>query len=320
MVDACGDCDYRRGMQVRGRSLFAGGGIQLPGVKVTTLTILGAFAAGVLIGWLTTLIPGFVQASTLPTASPSPSPSATLDTDVSVPPLAPILRDYNDDDGDAGLLSLDYPYQGDGTFSVVGGGTEPDPLGPSVRWISIEVEDGINVEGSRFAGFVMDTLNDPRGWGANNPLQYARTDGVADYRIVIASPYTAAAVCPHPHEAAPERVVIEGEEPSPGPSVMAEPSPSMGEQEQTCAERSLTVISVYDWAAGVEAFGDEYQQSRRYQVLHGVGHLMGFEDEECTGGPASVMTHQSALPEDCTANPWPYPDAAVPSATPDPSG
>jgi len=307
-------------MQVRGRSLFAGGGIQLPGVKVTAITILGAFAAGVLIGWLTTLIPGFVQASTVPTASPSPSPSATLDADVSVPPVAPIERDYTDDDADAGLLSLDYPYEGAGTFSVVDGGTEPDPLGPPVRWISIEVEDDINVNGRQFAEFVMDTLNDYRGWGAEERLQYARTDGVADYRIVIASPYTAAAVCPSPHAAAPESVVIEGQEPSPGPSVTAEPSPSTGVQEESCAERSLGVISAYDWSAGVESFGDRYQQSRRYQVFHTIGHLMGFEDEECTSGRASVMTRQWVLPEDCTANAWPYPDAPEPAPSPEPSG
>ncbi len=152
-------------------------------------------------------------------------------------------------------------------------------LGPPVRWVSFEVEDGIGVNEQNFATFVMDALNHPRGWGSNGRVQYARTDGVADLRIVLASPYTAAALCANPHEAAPDRAQIESDlEATPTPSPSPLPDSSVEPDDETCAARSIMAISLYDWAAGLSVYDERRTQSRVYQIMHGVGHLMGFED------------------------------------------
>ena len=47
----------------------------------------------------------------------------------------------------------------------------------------VEVERGLPVDGARFAGFVLATLNDDRSWGHDGAMTFARTDGdAADHR------------------------------------------------------------------------------------------------------------------------------------------
>ena len=84
--------------------------------------------------------------------------------------------------------------RGAGTFVVVPG-TDPGPGTGAVRTVRVEVEDGLAVDGAAFAATVMATLNDPRGWGADGSLSFARTDGDAELRVVLASPTTVDALC-----------------------------------------------------------------------------------------------------------------------------
>ncbi|PKQ25552.1 MAG: hypothetical protein CVT64_09025 [Actinobacteria bacterium HGW-Actinobacteria-4] len=302
-------------MKWRGRDLFAGGGIHLPGIKVTALTIVAAFIAGILIGWFTALLPNIISALSGspepgPTVSPEPAPS--IDPTL-LPQLAPIFRDLDADDIRAGLTSLEYPYEGDRTFTVVPGGTNANPAGPPVRWVSIEIEGGLSLDPEIVADFVMDQLSDPRGWGANDRLQYARTDGVADYRVVFASPLTAATMCgdfvPRRSDASPTATVeVEPVVSVPEPASV-ESSPSPSPTAPTCDQRGMIIISAYDWAAGLQRFGFERTDSRTYQLLHEMGRLAGNPIEECASGRASVMVDQRTLDEACTTNPWPFPDA-----------
>src|SRR5690606_19796722 len=142
-------------------------------LKVTVLTILGAFVAGIAVAWITTLLPGWIAALNAPAPDPDAHVTATPvpDPSVSVPPLEPIFRDLNEDDRRAGLTSLDYEYIGTGVFDVVPGVEEEDAGGPPTRWVSVSVEGGLAVDQELFAEFVMEALNDPRGWGAHGRLQ-----------------------------------------------------------------------------------------------------------------------------------------------------
>lgn len=322
MVVMSGDTNYRRCMVRRERGLFAGGGISRltpKAVALGFLTVVAAFLAGLLVAWLTSLLPEILEGSDEPSPTPSVTPSQRPSLDPSLAPeIDPILRELDDEDIAAGLLSLEIPYEGEGTFSVVEGSTEPDSNGPPVRWVSIEIEDGLDVDARVFSDFVMTYLNDSRGWGANDRLQYARTDGVADIRIVLASPVTATLLCPDSHAVAPDRTVFE-DEPDTGPSVTPTPGITPTPQESSCAARSVMTISIYDWAAGLPNFVDERSASRVYQLMHSLGHLMGREEEECTGDQAPVMADQTSLPDDCAINPWPYPEEGAADATPEPT-
>ena len=74
-------------------------------------------------------------------------------------------------------------------------GTDPGPGTGAVRTVRVEVEDGLAVDGPAFAATVMATLNDPRGWGADGSVSFARTDGDAELRVILASPATVDDLC-----------------------------------------------------------------------------------------------------------------------------
>lgn len=296
-------------------------------VASALLVAVGALVAGVIVAWATTLVP---QLFAEPEPSPSPSPSASLPDpgDVTVPTLQPILRELDDADRLAGVTTLDFTYQGNGSFTVLPGKGEPRGDAP-VRWVSILVEDGVEANPEAFGSFVMETLNDNRGWGSEDRMQFVQTDGVADYRIRLASPFTAAAICPDNHVAAIVGPVMEatpsaqaeGESPEPSlpPGVVAgEGIPDAGgesEADPACALDGDIVISIYEWSAGFSAFGPDRTAARQYIVNHQIGHLFGNEELECSSGRAAVMANQRVeLP--CDANAWPFPDAeavAVPT-------
>jgi len=292
----------------RGR-LFAGRGISLPGAKVTVLTVLVAFILGVSVGWGTTLVASRIGAespSPTPSTSPSATPSAT--PEVSVPPTAPIDRPLDDADRAAGLTTLFVPLQGDGTFTPVP--ALPAQTGDSgiTKLVRIDIEDGLTMSGAALSSFVMAALNDARGWGEQGTLHFVQTDGAPDIRVVFASPYTTALLCPTPHAPAPL---------TPATPPTATPTPSGAPGAIACAAQDVVLISLYDWAAGLSTYAGDRTESRAYLLSHGMGHVLGKSDGECKKGVADVMVDQRTVVDACTVNPWPFPNAKTnPSATP----
>lgn len=291
-------------MSRRAGGLFAGRGIALPGIRVTVIVIALAFVLGIGAGWLTAQVPDLYRAWTAPPEpSESPSPSASPTVEVSLPPLEPITRELGEDDAAAGIVSTLVRERGEGTFTPAPGVTPTVEDGGPVRYVRIDIEDGVTMDGDAVATYVMEALNDARGWGSAGRLQFVQTDGAADVRIVLASPYTAATLCREPHAAA----VLD-----PGATASASPSPSASATvAPPCAVQGIVPISVYDWTAGLAPFESNVRGSRIYQLNHGVGHVLGEEDAACESGLAPVMTVQTELPEACRWNPWPYPEAAA---------
>ena len=74
-------------------------------------------------------------------------------------------------------------------------GSAPAPGRGEVRTVRVEVERGLPVDGARFAGFVLATLNDDRSWGHDGAMTFARTDGDAPIVVVLASPETSSELC-----------------------------------------------------------------------------------------------------------------------------
>ena len=313
--------NYRRGVFRPGKTMFAGRGISLPGFAVTAGVIVLAFGLGLGAGWLTDSLPGILHAD--PEATPSPSVSHAIVPTVapSLPPLAPITRELTQEDRDAGVTTTAYKVRGDGTFRVVPGTGVPSPTGGDVRWVSVSVEDGVTADARAFRAFVLNALNSNRGWGSGGSLQFVGTDGVADYRVVLASPYTTAAVCPDPHEAVAVGPVTEA---TPSATPSPTPSPTSGSDDGTaahlCSQDGVIVLSTYDWTAGLPAYGTDYQGSRVYLLMHRLGLLMGRDETTCASGRADVMdAQQENLSADCQVNPWPYPDAPEVLNTPTPA-
>jgi len=283
------------------RRLFAGRGISLPGVGTTILVIVGAFAIGIAAGWGTTLFAsniGEPEPSPSPSASPSPSVTPTPDIDVSLPPLEPVTREIDDADKLAGLRTLDYPIRGEGTYTVVPAPEATTPDAGVVEHVRIDVEEGLQMIDGTLGAFVMSALNDPQGWGQSGTVAFVQTEGAPDVRIIFASPFTAAALCPTPHEPA---VLTPSATPSPTPSPTAAPLAIQ------CATQGAIVVSVYDWIQGLEPFAEDRTNARVYLLNHAMGHVLGKADDSCKKGVANVMVDQRTLKKACTPNPWPFP-------------
>ncbi|WP_084124262.1 DUF3152 domain-containing protein [Demequina sp. NBRC 110054] len=298
------------------RGLFARSGIDpLTPVKVLLVVVL-AFAIGVGAGWFSTQVPGYYRGLTEPEPSHSPSVTPSPIPSLSVEPSAQpaIARDLDTDDAEAGIVDIDVPYRAEETFTAVAGTEEASGDALATRWVRIEVEDGLDVNAYKLSEFVMDTLNDNRGWGTDNTIEFLRTDGVPDARIVIASPRTAAALCSDPRSGLASGPVVEG---SVEPSQSADEDLDVDSVASSCAAAGIMVVSLYDWTAGVESYDDARQDSRRYLLTHFAGTLLGHSQEKCGKGLASVMVDQASMKKSCKVNPWAYPDAdPSPSAGP----
>jgi hypothetical protein len=283
------------------RRLFAGRGIALKSLGAALIVIVVAFAVGIAAGWGTSLFANVLE-PTPPSPSPSlsPSPSATPTMDVSVPPMDPITRSIDEADRVAGLRTLAFPVQGDGTFTTAPAPDATPPDSGIVQYVRIDVEDGLQMANGKLSAFVMAALNDAQGWGHEGPTTYIQTDGAPDVRIVLASPYTAAALCPTPHEPAPLT-------PSASPSPSTSPTVSQPPITVQCATQGAIVVSVYDWIQGVSGFAENRTDARIYLLNHGLGHILGNPDVGCKKGVADVMVNQQELPAKCTPNPWPFP-------------
>jgi hypothetical protein len=183
-------------------------------------------------------------------------------------------------DVDAGLLSPDVVEAAAGTFTVVPG-TDPGPGTGAVRTVRVEVEDGLLVDGPAFAATVMATLNDPRGWGADGSLSFARTDGDAELRVILASPTTVDDLC----------------------------APLDTGGEVSCGTNGRAVLNLRRWVLATQEYAADKAAYRQYLVNHEVGHLLGHRHERCPGPGqrAPLMQQQSYRAAPCTPNPWPFP-------------
>lgn len=201
-------------------------------------------------------------------AQPGPAPVTTT-------PAAPAP------DAAAGVLSDEVPSVGTGTTDVVAGSVPAPGAGP-VRTVRVEVEGGLPVDGVAFAGFVMDTLNDPHGWGAGGAMSFARTDGDAEITVALASPETSARMC--------------------------RPLDTGGTL--SCRNGPRAILTHHRWVLAHPDYGADRTGYRHYVVNHEVGHFLGHGHVRCPGAgvPAPVMMQQTKGLLGCAPNPWPHPE------------
>lgn len=185
-------------------------------------------------------------------------------------------------DVSAGLLSLAVPTSASGELVVVPG-VQAAPGPGAVRTVRIEVERGLAVDPGLFALTVMTTLNDPRGWGADGSVTFARTDADADLSVVLASPRLVDRLC----------------------------APLATAGKVSCGTNGRAVLNVRRWIEGAAGWDGDKVAYRQYLVNHEVGHLLGHRHEHCAGAGklAPLMQQQSGSTGVCTPNAWPFPSA-----------
>lgn len=182
----------------------------------------------------------------------------------------------------AGVLSTAVPTSASGTLVVVPGSEAAPNPERLVRTVRVEVEAGLDVNPQAFADFVMETLNDPRGWGGDGSISFARTDGAAHIRVVLASPNKVDAMC----------------------------APLYTHGDYSCGRYGHAAINYTRWVQATDEFPDRTLY-RRYVVNHEVGHLLGHQHGACPGAGqlAPIMQQQSIRVAPCTPNAWPFPGA-----------
>lgn len=181
-----------------------------------------------------------------------------------------------------GLWQLDVPYDAGGELRTVPGEVDPPREAARTATVRIQVEVGLAVSGREFARQVMATLNDPRGWGHDGSVVFARTDGEADIDITLASPATTDELCA--------------------------PVPTRGRV--SCGRVGFAVLNAERWAHGAEPFldaGGTVAEYRHYLVNHEVGHVLGQPHVACPapGAVAPVMVQQTLGVDGCVPNGWP---------------
>jgi hypothetical protein len=215
----------------------------------------------------------------------TPAPTATTPAPTATTPVPAVTRAPNKDrpsasDRLAGLRSRKVVWSGSGRLRVVPGQSTPKGRGRVYR-IRIEVESGLNIDRAAFAKFVLDTLNDKRSWSEHGRRRFARTDGAADLRVILASPATSAALC--------------------------RPLRTFGKL--SCHVGDSAVLTSYRWTKAMAAYAGDHDGYRHYMVNHEVGHALGHAHQYCSGRGrmAPVMMQQTKGLRGCTPNPWPHP-------------
>jgi hypothetical protein len=209
-----------------------------------------------------------------PSASPSASSSASPSGSASA------AAGVAGADRAAGVTSTRFSTSGSGKLVVVKG-SAPAPGRGTVVKIRVEVEAGLPIDPQDFAGFVMDTLNDPRSWGHGGRMTFARTDGAAGIRVVLASPDTSARMCL--------------------------PLKTFGRL--SCHSGDAAVLTEYRWVKAIPEYGSDRTGYRHYVVNHEVGHALGHGHQQCAGRGqvAPVMMQQTKGLKGCLPNSWPFP-------------
>ncbi len=172
-------------------------------------------------------------------------------------------------------------YAGTGTYRVVSSDRPTVGRGGRTVAYSIEVEDGLRIDGRAFADTVTRILSDERSWIGSGRvrLRQVAAPASADFNIRLSSPSKTDALC----------------------------APMTTEGIYSCRNGRNVVVNYYRWTAGAYAYPNALESYRTYVVNHEFGHALGHDHRPCagSGAPAPVMLQQSISLRGCQAREWP---------------
>jgi hypothetical protein len=166
-----------------------------------------------------------------------------------------------------------------GHLRVVPGRT-PRPRGKEIVRFMVEVEGGLPVGGTEFAGIVTRVLNAARSWGGGE-IAFRRVGRPpARFRVALTSPATTDRLC----------------------------APLDTQGIFSCHQDGRAILNYFRWKNGARSYRGDLDRYRTYLVNHEVGHSLGHSAHRscpASGARAPVMMQQTKGVGPCRANPWP---------------
>ena len=152
--------------------------------------------------------------------------------------------------------------------------------GALIRY-DLRVEDGLSIDPDEAAVVIQGVLDDARSWRGTRRWRFELTPAgqSATLHAYIVTPKTTDQLC----------------------------APLLTRGEVSCQNGNRVVLNAKRWLLGVDSYGSDLTNYRRYLVNHEFGHALGKHHVDCPGPGklAPVMMQQTKGLGACRKNPWP---------------
>jgi Protein of unknown function (DUF3152) len=180
-------------------------------------------------------------------------------------------------------LEVYLPQSGPGTYQAARESVpSTSSFGVLIRY-DVRVEDGLSIDPDKAAVLIQGVLDDPRSWRGTRRWRFelVPVGQSATLHAYIVTPDTTDRLC----------------------------APYLTRGEVSCQNGDRVVLNAKRWLFGVDSYGSDLINYRRYLVNHEFGHALGKHHLDCPspGRLAPVMMQQTKGIGACRKNPWPLP-------------
>ena len=180
------------------------------------------------------------------------------------------------------LETVTVPESGPGTYQAAEKSVRSMSSDGALIRYDVRVEDGLSIDPDEAAILIQGVLDDARSWRGTRRWRFELTPAgqSATLHAYIVSPKTTDRLC----------------------------APLLTRGEVSCQNGNRVVLNAKRWLLGVDAYGSDLTNYRRYLVNHEFGHALGKHHVNCPGAgrPAPVMMQQTKGLGACRKNPWPH--------------
>jgi len=173
------------------------------------------------------------------------------------------------------------PQSGPGTYQAARKSVPSTSLHGALIRYDVRIEDGLSIDPDKAAVLIQGVLDDPRSWRGTRRWRFelVPVGQSATLHAYIVTPNTTDALC----------------------------APYLTRGEVSCQNGDRVVLNAKRWAFGVDSYGSDLTNYRRYLVNHEFGHALGKHHLDCPGRGrlAPVMMQQTKGLGACRKNPWP---------------
>jgi hypothetical protein len=173
------------------------------------------------------------------------------------------------------------PQSGPGTYQAAKKSVRSRSSHGALIRYDVRIEDGLSIDPDKAAVLIQGVLDDPRSWRGTRRWRFelVPVGQSATLHAYIVTPNTTDRLC----------------------------APYLTRGEVSCRNGDRVVLNAKRWLFGVDSYGSDLTNYRRYLVNHEFGHALGKHHLDCPGPGrlAPVMMQQTKGLGACRKNPWP---------------